>query len=106
MTTTITLHVNGRYKASVKQDDGSWVEVHGNYAGSPNPDGKAIFNLRHATSNKFVVNEEYVPEQKDAIAQGGVIEVGLSKLSDAEAQTIIDGKAPGMTDDLKANFKD
>jgi len=90
MTTTITLHVNGRYVAKVKQDELDWVEVHGNYEGSPNPDGKRTFNLRHNTSNKFVVNEEYLEEKKpeaeasesgpgDATAQGAVIEVGTAK---------------------------
>lgn len=113
MTTTITLHVNGRYKAQVKQDDGKWVEVHGNYEGSPNPDGKATFNLRHATSNKLVINEEAVPDPRDGVAQGSVIEVGLSSKPNVETQTIskdevgaIDGKALGMTDDLKVGFTD
>lgn len=66
MTTTVKLHVNGRYLAKVKQDGGDWVEVHGNYKGSPNPSGEHTFNLRHATSNKFVINEEYIPEEPKA----------------------------------------
>lgn len=94
MTTSITLHVNGRYMAKVKQDDQPWVDVHGNYDGSPNPDGKKVFYLRHATSNKFVVNEEYLGEpelqsigSKDV---AGVKDVGL--ILDA-------GKATGGTDE-------
>lgn len=93
MTTTITLHVNGRYRAYVKQDSDPWVTVEGNYDGSPNPDGRKTFNLRHASSNKFVVNEESIDEKPgdpstqrpakdaesiDGTAQGDVLEIGIT----------------------------
>lgn len=96
MTTTIKIHVNGRYMAVVKQDGvGSPVEVHGNYEGSPNPSGEHEFRLVHGSlSNKFVVSEYYVPEKvpetagdvveqnpnvesKDAEAQGAVLETSV-----------------------------
>jgi hypothetical protein len=64
MTTTVKVHVNGRYKATVKQTsaDGSVqeVEVHGNYDGSPNPSGEKSFSLRHPASGTFEITEEVV----------------------------------------------
>jgi hypothetical protein len=62
MTTTVKVHVNGRYKATVKQDDKEPVEVHGNYDGSPNPSGEHSFSLPHPASSAFVIGEEQVPE--------------------------------------------
>jgi hypothetical protein len=66
MTTTVKIHVNGRYKAIVKQDGvAEPVEVHGNYEGSPNPSGEHIFTLVHGPiANKFVISEYQVPEDK------------------------------------------
>lgn len=89
MTTTVTLAVNGRYMAKVKQDELDWVEVHGNYEGSPNPEGKRSFNLRHGTSNKFVINEEPVPEAE--------------KADDTEAQAISSEEAGNVKDIIEGH---
>lgn len=62
MTTTVKVHVNGRYRATVKQDDRDPVIVEGNYEGSPNPSGEKHFYLSHPANSTFVVTEEYVPE--------------------------------------------
>ena len=62
MTTTVKIHINGRYRATVKQDDREPVVVEGNYDGSPNPSGEKYFYLPHPTSGTFVVTEEQVPE--------------------------------------------
>lgn len=62
MTTTVKVHVNGRYRATVKQDDKAPVVVDGNYIGSPNPSGEKSFWLAHPANSTFVVTEEYVPE--------------------------------------------
>lgn len=71
MTTTIRIHVNGRYKATVKQTTGVGtimdpVVVHGNYEGSPNPSGERFFNLSHPATSIFEVTEEQVPEPEKA----------------------------------------
>jgi hypothetical protein len=65
MTTTVRVHVNGRYKATVRQDSKEPVEVHGNYDGSPNPSGERFFTLEHLRSNKFVISEEDVPQEEE-----------------------------------------
>lgn len=62
MTTTVKVHVNGRYRATVKQDDREPVIVDGNYEGSPSPSGEKHFYLAHPANSKFEVTEEYVPE--------------------------------------------
>jgi hypothetical protein len=64
MTTAVKIHVNGRYRATVKQDDLDPVVVEGNYEGSPNPSGERSFLLRgsHPTKGTFEVTEEYLPE--------------------------------------------
>lgn len=62
MTTTIKVHVNGRYRATVKQDDREPVIVEGNYTDSPNPSGEHSFHLAHPAHSTFEVTEEYVPE--------------------------------------------
>ncbi len=64
MTTSVKIHVNGRYKAIVKQDDREPVEVHGNYEGSPNPTGEHTFWLPHPATGNFQVTEQYVQEDK------------------------------------------
>jgi hypothetical protein len=68
MTTSIKIRVNGRYKATVKQDDKDSVEVHGNYDGSPNPSGEHSFNMPHPANTTIVVTEEQVPEDAGATA--------------------------------------
>ena len=66
MTTSIRVHVNGRYKATVKQSRANGpdevTEVHGNYEGSPNPTGEKTFYLPHPARGVFDVSEEAVPE--------------------------------------------
>lgn len=62
MTTTVTVHVGGRYKATVKQNDLEPVEVHGNYEGSPNPTGSRNFYLPHPAEATLVITEEYLGE--------------------------------------------
>lgn len=64
MTTSVKVHVNGRYRATVKQDDLDPVIVEGHYEGSPNPSGEHTFWLRgsHPTQGKFEVTEEYIGE--------------------------------------------
>jgi hypothetical protein len=64
MTTTVKVHVNGRYRATVKQDDREPVVVDGNYEGSPNPSGEQSFYLAHPAHSTFEITEEYVPENK------------------------------------------
>lgn len=61
MTTTVKVHVNGRYRATVKQDDREHtVIVEGNYEGSSNPSGEKSFHLPHPASGKFDITEEYI----------------------------------------------
>ena len=65
MTTSVRIHVNGRYRATVTQDELSPVVVEGNYDGSPNPTGYAHFNLgSHPAKSTFVVEEEYLDAAK------------------------------------------
>lgn len=64
MTTTIKIHVNGRYRAIVTQDNQAPRVVEGNYEGSPNPFGDYSFYMPHPASSTFTITEEYVPEDK------------------------------------------
>jgi hypothetical protein len=66
MTTSVKVHVNGRYRATVKQDDLEPVIVEGNYEGSPNPTGLGTFYLRgnHPTKGTFEVTEEYIGDKE------------------------------------------
>jgi hypothetical protein len=66
MTTSVKVHVNGRYRATVKQDDLAPVIVEGNYEGSTNPSGEQTFWLRgnHPTAGKFEVTEEWIDAPK------------------------------------------
>lgn len=57
MTTTIKVHVNGKYRATVKQDDRALVIVEGNYNGSS---GEKTFNLPHPAKATFEISEEQV----------------------------------------------
>lgn len=72
MTTTVKIHVNGRYRATVVQTSAAGIKsqpvfVEGNYAGSPNPSGEHTFHLYHPAIASFDVTEEHVPpeEKKD-----------------------------------------
>lgn len=62
MTTTTTVHVNGRYKATIKrtpkEGEPTLHECHGNYEGSPNPTGAMTFS---PGLGQFDVTEEVVP---------------------------------------------
>lgn len=64
MTTSVRVHVNGRYRATVKQGDREPVVVEGNYDGSPNPSGEHTFWLPHPAKETFEVTEEQVPDSK------------------------------------------
>jgi hypothetical protein len=71
MTTTVKVHVNGRYRATVVHTaaDGQKqpsVVVEGNYDGSPNPSGEHSFHLFHPASGTFEITEEAVPEDQPA----------------------------------------
>jgi hypothetical protein len=68
MTTTVKIHVNGRYRAKVVQvdaegDRSETIVVEGNYEGSPNPSGEYSFHLFHPAIASFEVKEEAVPEE-------------------------------------------
>lgn len=57
MTTTVKVHVNGKYRASVKQDGGESVTVEGNYNGGS---GEKSFYLPHPAKATFDISEEQV----------------------------------------------
>lgn len=59
MTTTVKVHVNGKYRATVKQDDHEPVTVEGNYNGGT---GEGCFYLVHPANSTFVVTEEPVAD--------------------------------------------
>lgn len=59
MTTTVKVHVNGQYRATVKQDDRDPVIVEGNYNGGS---GEKHFYLSHPAKGIFVITEEYVKD--------------------------------------------
>lgn len=64
MTTSVKIHVNGRYRTTVVQDQKPPVIVEGNYTGSPNPSGEHVFQMSHPANSTFVVTEEYLGEEK------------------------------------------
>lgn len=70
MTTTVKVHVNGRYRAIVVQRHAAGQTeacvVDGNYEGSPNPSGERSFHLSHPARSTFEITEEYVPEGSGA----------------------------------------
>lgn len=59
MTTTVKVHVNGRYRATVKQDDREPVTIEGNYNGNP---GERSFSLPHPARATFEITEEPVAD--------------------------------------------
>ncbi len=67
MTTTVKVHVNGRYKADVKVTyaNGTVHEavVEGNYEGSPNPSGEQSFSCYPAPVT-FVISEKEAVSEK------------------------------------------
>lgn len=66
MTTTVKVHVNGKYRAKVTHNDGEPVEVEGNYNGGS---GEKQFNLQHDTKNTFVIDEEQVKDGDERPAE-------------------------------------
>lgn len=66
MTTTVKIHVNGQYRATVKQDDRDPVFVEGNYNGGS---GEKSFYLPHPASGTFIVTEEYVKDDDKRTAE-------------------------------------
>lgn len=59
MTTTVKVHVNGKYRATVKQDDRDPVTVEGNYNGGS---GEKSFSLPHPAKGTFEISEVPVKE--------------------------------------------
>jgi hypothetical protein len=59
MTTKISIHVNGQYRATVKQDNREPVIIEGNYNGGS---GEHTFWLPHPANSTFVVTEEPVKD--------------------------------------------
>ena len=59
MTTSVKVHVNGQFRATVKQDGGEPVTVEGNYNGGS---GERIFYLPHPAKATFEISEEYVAD--------------------------------------------
>jgi CO/xanthine dehydrogenase Mo-binding subunit len=60
MTTTVKVHVNGKYRATVKQMPGDFVTVvEGNYNGGS---GEKSFHLPHPASATFEITEEHVKD--------------------------------------------
>ena len=59
MTTTVKVHVNGKYRATVKQDGRDPVIIEGNYNGSS---GEKFFNLPHPAKAIFEISEEEVAD--------------------------------------------
>lgn len=57
MTTTVKVHVNGKYRATVVQDDREPVIIEGNYNGGS---GEKSFSLPHPAKGTFTVTEEPV----------------------------------------------
>lgn len=59
MTTTISVRVNGQYRAEVIQDGKEPVVVEGNYNGGS---GERFFHLAHPANSTFVITEAHVAD--------------------------------------------
>lgn len=59
MTTTVKVHVNGKYRATVRQDGQDPVEIEGNYNGGS---GERSFYLPHPAKGTFEISEAPVAE--------------------------------------------
>ena len=59
MTTTVKVHVNGRYRATVKQDDRDPVIIEGNNEGGT----EKAFYLSHPAKATFEISEEQIPNE-------------------------------------------
>lgn len=66
MTTTVKVHVNGNYRATVKQDDREPVTIDGNEQGGT----ERSFSLSHPANSTFTVTEEQLPEEAEAVKPG------------------------------------
>ena len=67
MTTSVRVHVNGQYRATVKQDDRPPVIVEGNYNGGS---GEQTFWLAHPANSTFTITEEYVKDEDKRPKEG------------------------------------
>ncbi len=65
MTTTVKVHVNGKYRATVKQDGRDPVVVEGNYNGGS---GERSFYLSHPAQATFDISEEHVKDGDERAA--------------------------------------
>lgn len=65
MTTTVKVHVNGQYRATIKQDDREPIEVEGNYNGGA---GEKHFFLAHPANSTFVITEQFVSDDDKRLA--------------------------------------
>lgn len=65
MTTSVTIAVNGRYRATVQQDNLEPVIIDGSYGGDA---ARRTFSLGHPASSTFTITEEAVPEEPVAAA--------------------------------------
>lgn len=97
MTTTVKVHVNGEYIATVRQDGNAPVEVKGGEERS--------FNLSHPANSSFQVTERYVGTHGHAGDQRQMTEgehrVGIS--FDPSASSEVDNlkrRAANLIDDL------
>lgn len=59
MTTSVKIHVNGKYRATVKQDGREPVTVEGNYNGGS---GEYSLHLPHPAKATFEITEEQVAD--------------------------------------------
>jgi hypothetical protein len=59
MTTTVKVHVNGQFRATVTQDDLAPVTVEGNYNGGS---GEKSFYLPHPAKATFEISEVQVAD--------------------------------------------
>ena len=66
MTTTIKVHVNGKYRATVNREGKDPVTVEGNYNGGS---GEASFPLPHPAQASFMITEEPVNDGDERPAQ-------------------------------------
>lgn len=66
MTTSIKIHVNGKFRATVKQDDRDPVIIEGNYNGGS---GEKAFYLPHPARATFEISEEPVADGDEKPAE-------------------------------------
>lgn len=59
MTTTVKVHVNGQYRATVKVDDQPPMIIEGNYNGGT---GEKTLWLPHPVKSTILISEEYVAD--------------------------------------------